>query len=347
MANLHLVTGYAGREHVTAADQAVFHSYLLGEDQFVFDRGNKLAASIQSNNLIRIQDGDIYIHGRHVRLNEGSYVDLNIDNGTQGMKRNDMIVARYTKDASTSVEEVNLAVIKGTEAATDPADPAYTDGNILSGSILHEMPLYRVPLDGLNVGELVCLFSTYGKTIPELTSEKQEKTDSLTAEAALDDADAFPFFDASANAHRKTPWSVIKSFFAAATHKHAAGDITSGILAAARGGTGVSSISELANALGAASSVSGTYAGSGGSSKTFSFPFKAKILCIYTDGVDGHDYGNVYFCGLIAKLHYRESSGTVYDVCFTSYGSFDGYKVNDNIRYMNTSGLTYNYWAIG
>lgn len=247
MANLHLVTGYAGQEHVTAADHGVFHSYLFGTDQFVFDRGNKLAASVVSNNLIRVLDGDIYIQGRHVRLNEGSYVDLSIENGVQGVQRSDLIVARYTKDSSTAVEEVNLVVIKGTTAA----DPAYNTGDILNdGAILHDMPLYRVPLDGLNVGELVPLFTVKeDKTI----QDKQDRTNDLTEETSIADGDAFPFFDASANAHKKALWSTIKNAFATvfakATHSHAATDITSGILAVARGGTGVATLAALAEAI--------------------------------------------------------------------------------------------------
>lgn len=192
MANMHLVTGYAGQEHVTAADHGAFHSYLFGSGQFVFNRGNKLAASVESNNQIRVLDGDIYIHGRHVRLNEGTYVDLAVDNGEQGMLRNDLIVARYTKNNMTAVEEVNLVVIKGTPASGNPSDPAYTDGNILGGGILHDMPLYRVPLNGLNVGELVPLF-TIQESIPVLfenadayarTKQEQHLNKTITLSAA-------------------------------------------------------------------------------------------------------------------------------------------------------------------
>lgn len=70
-----------------------------------------------SNNTIRIADGDIMIQGRHARLAEGSTVDLTIANGTQGYRRNDLIVARYTKAANTGIEAVNLVVIKGTPKA--------------------------------------------------------------------------------------------------------------------------------------------------------------------------------------------------------------------------------------
>lgn len=169
MGNVHLVTGYAGQEHVTAADVAAFNSALLGIGQFVLGKGNKLSASVVTNNQIRVLDGDIYMQGRHIRLNEGTYVDLTIENGTQGQLRNDLIVARYTKDSVTGVEDCNLVVIKGTPAESDPSDPAYTSGDLIAEhAMLNDMPIYRVPLNGLNVGELVPMFKTFEETLPEI-----------------------------------------------------------------------------------------------------------------------------------------------------------------------------------
>lgn len=160
MANLHLVTGYAGREHVTAADQGAFNVAMLGSGQFVMDKGKKFAASIVSNNQVRVLDGDIYMQGRFIRLNEGSYADLVIENGTQGYQRNDLIVARYTKAVETGIEEVNLVVIKGTAVASNPKDPSYSNGNIIEGkAYLNDMPLYRVAINGLTVQSLVPLFT--------------------------------------------------------------------------------------------------------------------------------------------------------------------------------------------
>lgn len=160
MSNLHLVTGYAGAAHITAADHGSFNSAIFGAGQYVLNRGNKFAASIVSNNKITVLDGDLLIQGRHARLNEGSYVDLTIDNGAQGMLRHDLIVARYTKNSATGVEECNLVVIKGTAAASNPADPSYTAGDIINDHVtIADMPLYRVILNGLNVQPLVQLFT--------------------------------------------------------------------------------------------------------------------------------------------------------------------------------------------
>lgn len=111
MGNLNLVTGYKGEAHVTAADQGSFNAAIFGAGSYVLNRGNKFAALVVSNNSIRIQDGDICMQGRHVRLTEGTYVDLAVENGAQGYKRNDLIVARYTKTAQ-GVEDCSLVVIR-------------------------------------------------------------------------------------------------------------------------------------------------------------------------------------------------------------------------------------------
>lgn len=161
MANMNLVTGYWGEEHVTSNDQGSFNAAILGSGQFVTERGNQLVASIISNNIVRILDGDLMMQGRHIRLNEETYVDLNFDNGAQGFKRNDLIVARYTRDSTTDIESCNLVVIKGVSVESSPVDPTYTAGDILVGhAFQNDMPLYRVPIDGLNIQPLVGLFHT-------------------------------------------------------------------------------------------------------------------------------------------------------------------------------------------
>lgn len=165
MANLHLVTGYAGEAHITAEDQAAFNSAIIGKSEYVLDKGNKLAATIISNNQIRIADGDICMQGRHIRLNENSYVDLTIENGTQGYQRYDLIAARYTKNTTTGIEECNLVVIKGESATSDPVWPEYTKGDLLEEhATQNDMILYRVTLDGLNISDVTSFFTVYDNT---------------------------------------------------------------------------------------------------------------------------------------------------------------------------------------
>lgn len=159
MGNIHLVTGQAGKGHVTSADHGSLHAAIFGEGQYVLNRGSKFATTIISNNSIRVADGDIIMQGRHIRLDENTYVDLSIENGTQGFHRNDLIVVRYIKNGASGVEDCNLVVIKGTASAGNAVDPEYTSGDIINDHVLiADMPLYRIPLDGLNVQPLVPLF---------------------------------------------------------------------------------------------------------------------------------------------------------------------------------------------
>ena len=209
MSNLHIVTGYKGEAHVTAEDHGALNAAIFGSGEYVLKNGNRFAASVISNNQVRVLDGCIMMQGRHIRLNEGSYVDLAIENGAQDTYRNDLIVARYTKNATSGVEDCNLVVIKGTAVTSNPVDPAYTSGDIITDHALqNDMLLYRVPLIGLNVQDLVPLFSTVDVDFEGVTA-KQDKTNNLTAETTIADGDYFPFYDVSASANRKTLWSNI------------------------------------------------------------------------------------------------------------------------------------------
>lgn len=160
MGNLHLVTGYAGEPHVASADLGSLFEALIRNGQFVMEAGANFAASVVTNNQIRISDGELLMQGRHVKLTPGAYVDITIENGTQGQQRNDLIVARYTRNPDSGIEECSLVVVKGTPAASNPSDPSHTIGNLNTGNALqHDFPLYRVPLSGLNIGELEALFT--------------------------------------------------------------------------------------------------------------------------------------------------------------------------------------------
>ena len=157
---LHLVTGYAGTEHVTSADQGAYYMGTFGEGQFVLNRGAKFAATVVSNNSVSIADGEALMQGRFIKMTMGTSESVSIDNGTSGMKRNDLIVIRYSKNAGTGIETAALAVIKGTPDATTPVDPEYTKGDITDGTdLVNDMPLYRVSLDGINIDSLTQLFA--------------------------------------------------------------------------------------------------------------------------------------------------------------------------------------------
>lgn len=151
-----LVTGHAGKAHATAEQQAGLNAGILGLDDYVLDVHDKFKITVVSANKVTIGTGELVMQGRHV--SQGTPEDLIITNGSQGMKRNDLIVCRYTKGAGL-VESAQLLVVKGTPTTGTPKDPALNTTSPLDGGTTYDMPLYRIPLDGITIGTPVPLFN--------------------------------------------------------------------------------------------------------------------------------------------------------------------------------------------
>lgn len=184
--SLHLVTGYAGREHVTAEDAASFNIAFVGEGETVFDRGSKFAATIIDNNHVDISDGDILMQGRHIRQIENHVTRLTFDNGERGYYRHDLIVVEYKKDSETFVESADFKIIKGTptESADTAEDPTYTHGDITeeTGAMLNQMPLYRVTFSGYDLTTVTPLF-TYSYAHDHLIEDMWDSVNAVVEDA--------------------------------------------------------------------------------------------------------------------------------------------------------------------
>lgn len=154
-----LVDGFADGPHITEKQVGIANQGLYGPDDYVLDEGKKSEAQILTNNSIRIFDATYVIQGRRDVIAANDYTDVNIDNGAQGMNRNDIIVRRYRKDESSEIEETEYAVIKGTPTSGTASDPEVATGVIRNGDTLHEMKLYRVKLNGLNIVAVEPLFN--------------------------------------------------------------------------------------------------------------------------------------------------------------------------------------------
>lgn len=167
---MDIITGYTGSPHVTAEQDRDINIGIFGNESYVLQTGSQLAAEVSSNNEIKVRDGVIMHQGCSASIKKNTYDSLTITNGSQGMKRVDLIVARYSRDPSTNVESLALKVIQGTPSENSPTVPGYTTGDIQSGDLVADMPLYQVILNGLNITEVKKLFSVQG-SIAELSSK--------------------------------------------------------------------------------------------------------------------------------------------------------------------------------
>ena len=163
--------------HILAEDDAAIYGGLLGQD-CVLPLGQKLKATVISNNKVRIADGVVSVGGHIGRVISGDYEDMTIANGVSGKKRNDIIAARFIAGASGGADTYKLVVVQGT-AGTAASDPVTVKGDLYSGDKQRDYPLWRVKIEGLSIVKVEQMYKV-GVSDAELLERMTEMNRSLT-----------------------------------------------------------------------------------------------------------------------------------------------------------------------
>lgn len=141
-----IVDGMTGTKHISSDDLSALNIATIGKADCVLKYGDDFALTMQSSNSATLGTGVGMVGGK--RFWNQAATNLTIQSGAQGQKRNDLVVARYAK-TSAGIESITPVVIKGTPTTGTAADPEVT---------ANDLKLWRVPLDGISVGEPVKLF---------------------------------------------------------------------------------------------------------------------------------------------------------------------------------------------
>lgn len=141
-----IVDGMTGQKHIGSDDLSALNTATIGKADCVLKYGNDFALTMASANSATLGTGVGMVGGK--RFWNQAATSLTVQSGTQGQKRNDLVVARYAK-TSAGVESITPVVIKGTPSTGTAADPATTS---------NDLKLWRIPLDGIGVGTPVRLF---------------------------------------------------------------------------------------------------------------------------------------------------------------------------------------------
>ena len=167
---IELVTGHTGQAHVTAAQDGRRNVGTFGrEGRYVLDTGQGLALTADSANQVTVGTGDAIMDGRHVCAETPT--QLTVASGTQGQRRNDLVIMRYT-DAS-GVESVELDVLQGSPSSGTPVDPSWRTDSIVDGATVAEWPLWRLPLDGISLGDPEPMFDV-SPTLASLAAANED-----------------------------------------------------------------------------------------------------------------------------------------------------------------------------
>ena len=164
-------TPAADPAHILAEDDAALYESIIGGD-CVLPIGQKMAATVQSNNKVRIADGVVVVGGHVGRIVTGDYEDMTIANGQSGKKRNDIIAARFLAGSSGGSDSYSLVVIQGTPG-TSATDPVVVKGDLYAGDKQRDYPLWRVCIDGLSITKVEQMYEVgvTNKDLAELSAK--------------------------------------------------------------------------------------------------------------------------------------------------------------------------------
>lgn len=299
--SLHLVTGIGATEHIEPNDDAGKHIGIFGTN-CVLKTGRMFEAEQVSNNLIRIHDGNGIFQGRHFDIKTNDYIEIEIDNGLQALKRKDLIVFRYQKNVDTKIESLTPLVIKGVSGDT-AVDPEYINGDISNGDVTADCPMYRIEIDGLNITAIEPLFNVILtlKELKEITDALEEKTKSIANQIPIDNISL----------------------------KNGAGYITSkGSCQYAKTAGAAETATRATNATNAA-----------GCTSTFATK-KIKVSDEHVDSTNNlilqsaHGYGNYYRSGKSGGHYFQDEGGNFTSCTASSFANSSSRRVKENIKPM-------------
>lgn len=151
---MKIVSGKTGTPHVTSDQFRQIIEGTVGQGSYILTSGENLEPELASNNMLKIRGGMMSHHGNISCVDLNTYDEVTLTNGSQGVKRIDLIVNRYTRNDETGLEKNEWVVIIGTPDVSNPKVPQHTIGNLQNGDLIDDCPVFEVHYDGINVTEV-------------------------------------------------------------------------------------------------------------------------------------------------------------------------------------------------
>lgn len=147
---------------VSAANMAAAFHAMIGSSG-ILNRFNNLACTKITDNSVRLDSGVYSLRGFLLHVEPGTTVNLTIDSGTAGQKRNDLIVAELVKNGGGSgVDTLQFKILKGTSTGGIPVDPTLVQQDVNAAGVTCQEALYRLKLDGVTLTTIEPVASLIG-----------------------------------------------------------------------------------------------------------------------------------------------------------------------------------------
>ena len=174
---MEIVSGRTGKPHVTSQQFRQIIEGIVGDGSCILPSGENLEPELVSNNSLKIRSGMMCHHGNVSSVKIGTYDEVELTNGSQWMKRIDLVVNRYTRNEEDNTEKNEWIVIMGTPAESNPTVPEYTKGNLQEGDLVDDCPAFEVHFDGINITEVTKML--------EIAQTNKDLTDKLGLQMLL------------------------------------------------------------------------------------------------------------------------------------------------------------------
>lgn len=159
---IELVTGKAGTAHISSADVGRLIAGVCGLGRFVLQTGTKFAYTQSGANLVIIESGDAVVQGRHIIIPTNTTEEVAITNASSGMCKYSSICLQYSKDTSSTagIESASIVVVDSAEVASGstPPMPVLTQGDIIAGATVDQMPLYRILVTDTGIDTVIRVY---------------------------------------------------------------------------------------------------------------------------------------------------------------------------------------------
>ena len=91
---MKIVSGKTGTPHVTSEQFRQIIEGTVGQGSYILTSGENLEPELASNNMLKIRGGMMSHHGNISCVDLNTYDEVTLTNGSQGVKRIDLIVNR-------------------------------------------------------------------------------------------------------------------------------------------------------------------------------------------------------------------------------------------------------------